>query len=393
MEQPGSRRISRRSLLSLMALGSTGALLAACQGGAPAPAPKPTEAPKPAATAAPAAKPTEAPPAAKAAAGQTPAAPAPAATAAPAAARPAAAFKTLSLRQNWYIGGLHAPFYLGKERGYYVEHGIDLDIGEGAGSAKTVQLVANKSDYFGMADAGSLMLAAAKDAPAKAIMSLLNTSGFGVIFLQESGIKTVQDLEGKRLAVTPGDALTQLWPAVVAANKLNGDSIQLVQMDAAAKPVAVMEKRVDALLGGIDDQFFLIKYKGFEPGQIRFADVGVNTVGISILVHPDALGENPDYIRGFVKATIQAWEEAKKDPDAAVQAALRVKPDLNIESTKDQLMVDISLLPSPNTQGKPIGFGAKEDWENTLQLMKQYRDLQTDKPADFFYTNEFIPNA
>lgn len=382
----GPQRLARRTFLVMLALGSAGSLLAACQ----APAPSPTAAP---------AKPTEAPkPAAPAATGGQAAAPAasPAAagpTAAAAAAKPSGPLKAFSLRQNWYIGGLHTPFYLARERGYYAEQGIDLEIGEGAGSAKTVQLVANKSDTFGMADAGSLMLAAAKDAPAKAIMSLLNTSGFGVIFLKESGIQTIKDLEGKSLAVTPGDALTQLWPAVVAANNLNADKIQLVQMDAAAKPVAVMEKRVDALLGGIDDQFFLIKYKGFEPGQIRFADVGVNTIGMTILVHPDLIKENAEAIRGFVRATIRGWEEAKKDPDAAVQAALKVKPDLNAQSTRDQLMVDISLLESPGTKGKPIGYGAPEEWEQTLQLMKKYRDLQTDKPASFFYTNEFIPGV
>src|SRR5215218_7069125 len=102
MDRSESRQISRRSLLSLMAIGSAGALLAACQGAAPAPAP----------TAAPAPKPTEAPAAA--------AAP----TTAP-AAKSAATLKPFSLRQNWYIGGLHAPFYLGKERGYYAEQGID----------------------------------------------------------------------------------------------------------------------------------------------------------------------------------------------------------------------------------------------------------------------------
>ena len=74
MERSGSGRISRRSLLSLMAVGSAGALLAACQGAAPAPAPapKPTEAPavKPAAqpTAAPAAAAPTTAPAAKSAA-------------------------------------------------------------------------------------------------------------------------------------------------------------------------------------------------------------------------------------------------------------------------------------------------------------------------------------
>ena len=45
----------------------------------------------------------------------------------------------------------------------------------------------------------------------------------------------------------------------------------------------------------------------------------------------------------------------------------------------------------PATEGKPIGWGALSDWEATEKLLKQYRDLETDKPATAFFTNEFLP--
>src|SRR4051812_25558428 len=34
----------------------------------------------------------------------------------------------VSLRLNWYLGGLHVPFYYGKDKGYYAAEGIDLTI-------------------------------------------------------------------------------------------------------------------------------------------------------------------------------------------------------------------------------------------------------------------------
>src|SRR2546427_3658253 len=43
---------------------------------------------------------------------------------------------------NWYTYSEHAPLYLGKERGYFDQEGIDLDIQEGRGSGTTVQAVA-----------------------------------------------------------------------------------------------------------------------------------------------------------------------------------------------------------------------------------------------------------
>src|ERR671919_617378 len=115
----------------------------------------------------------------------------------------------VSFRMNWYLGGLHVPFYYGKDRGFYAVEGIDVTLNEGRGSANTVQVVAAGSDTFGLADSSSVILTASKGADVKSVMSLLNSTGFAVISLASAGIRTPKDLEGKRLAVSPGDPLGQ----------------------------------------------------------------------------------------------------------------------------------------------------------------------------------------
>jgi leucyl-tRNA synthetase len=69
---------------------------------------------------------------------------------------------------------------------------------------------------------------------------------------------------------------------------------------------------------------------------------------------------------------------------------VRAKPDLNRQSTLEQLMVDIELLDSKNSKGR-IGWGAQGDWDQTLANLKNYRELQTDKGWTTFHTNEFVP--
>src|SRR3954463_11752116 len=83
---------------------------------------------------------------------------------------PARAEDKVSFRLNWYPGGFHAPFYLGLERGYYREQGIDLTINPGRGSANTVQVVAAGTDTFGLADSASVMMLASKGADVKTVM-------------------------------------------------------------------------------------------------------------------------------------------------------------------------------------------------------------------------------
>ena len=295
----------------------------------------------------------------------------------------------VSFRMNWYLGGLHVPFYYGKDRGFYAAEGIDVTLNEGRGSANTVQVVAAGSDTFGLADSSSVILTASKGADVKSVVSLLNSTGFAVISMASTGIRTPKDLEGKRLAVSPGDPLGQLFQAVAAVNKLDMSKITLVQVDPAAKVVSVLEKKADALLGGADDQYFLIKQRGIEPAALRFADVGANIVGMTVLTKGELIKTKPDLVRRFVRASIRSWEEAKKNPGAAVDAALKVKPDLNRQSTLDQLMVDIELLDSPNSKGR-IGWGAQADWDQTLTLLKKYRGLETSQPWTAFHTNEFV---
>src|ERR1700712_5951850 len=73
------------------------------------------------------------------------------------------------LMLNWYTYSEHAPLYLGKEKGYYDAEGIDLEIQEGRGSGVTVQAVAAGSATFGYVDVPTMIKAAAKGAPVKAI--------------------------------------------------------------------------------------------------------------------------------------------------------------------------------------------------------------------------------
>jgi NitT/TauT family transport system substrate-binding protein len=303
--------------------------------------------------------------------------------------RAAAQSMAASVRLNWYLGGSHGAYVLGKERGFYAEEGINLTINEGRGSVRSVQLIGSREDDFAMADAGSLMLGASRGIPAKAVMTVVGVSSFCVVARKDSGIATIRDLQGKRLAVTAGDALTALWPAVVAANKLDGNSIRLVMMDAAAKVPAVLEKNVDAVLGGISDQPNLMRQRNVEPVVIPFYDVGVNTIGMSILAHPDTIAQKPDLVRRFVRATAKSYEATLADPAAAAAAVKRMKSDL-VEAT---LLAEVNDSNAGTKQGmttgKRIGWNDPAAWQQTFELMRDYRELKTDMPPTAFYTNDF----
>src|SRR4051812_6830626 len=73
-------------------------------------------------------------------------------------AQSASTLEPAVLRLGWtYIGGF-APLYLGVEKGFFKEQGIDLKIMEGKGTVPSAATVANGTDDFGYFDVGSVSL-------------------------------------------------------------------------------------------------------------------------------------------------------------------------------------------------------------------------------------------
>lgn len=303
---------------------------------------------------------------------------------------PASALDEVSFRLNWQILGMHTPFYYGVEQGFYKDEGIDLKISEGRGGAATAQAIGAKSDTLGFVDGGTTVVSAVRGVPVKTVMSLMNRGIFAVVARADAGIKTPKDLEGKAVAATAGDALTALFPAVVAANNLDRDKIRIVNVDAASKVITVLEKRADALLGSVDAQSFDMESKGVPATLLSYDEMGVPLIGLTVVAHDDTIAGNPDMIRRFIRATRKAYEAAAKDPDAAIAAARKVKPEINPAVAKQQLAISLAHLETANTKGKPMGWGSTDDWNKTVELLKTYQNLVTDKAGDSFFTNAFV---
>jgi NitT/TauT family transport system substrate-binding protein len=129
--------------------------------------------------------------------------------------------KPMKLTLNFLAGGPQAGFMYAKALVLYEKAGIDLTIEEGRGSGTTAQMVATGQTDVGYADAPAAMQLRSKNAPVKIIAPILQTNGFAIISLEDSGIRKPADLVGKRVAVQAGTAQTTLLNAILAANNID----------------------------------------------------------------------------------------------------------------------------------------------------------------------------
>src|ERR1700754_2401881 len=106
---------------------------------------------------------------------------------------PAGAAEAVSLRLDWTLSGYQLPFYWAKEKGHYAAENLNVDIKEGAGSGKTVALMAGQQDDIGLADFMFMSVGVAKGMKLKGLYGLVQDGAWAIISHADAPIRKPQD--------------------------------------------------------------------------------------------------------------------------------------------------------------------------------------------------------
>ena len=315
------------------------------------------------------------------------------------AGTPAVAEDDVRLRLNWMYYGSHAGFALGKDRGYYDEAGIDIDIRSGNGSSSAHRLVANGDSLFAYGSCAAMVSLAAQGAPLVSV-GVIDAMGTEAILVRpDAGVKSIEDLKGKKLLTTANAGVNTFFPLVLKNAGVSEKDINLTVVPDGALVSAYLQGTGDAvgILGGLDDKPAEIKANGGDdPVTFPYSDYGVNQVGYCLSTHADTVKTNPDLVKRFVAATVKAYTQAAANPDAAVESMADIvggsmASDEGKAQSRAVLDVTLGILYSNANTNKVLGMNVPSDWADMLALMKTYNDLETDKTAADFYTNDFLP--
>jgi NitT/TauT family transport system substrate-binding protein len=297
------------------------------------------------------------------------------------------------LRTDFRFNGYATPPALALERGYYRDEGLNVEIGQGQGSSITIQTVASGADTFGLADSATAMLAiASRNIPIKLVSVYNQTAVSGFIYSPDSGFDgKIQSLRGRILISSPGAAeLTLLNPSLASGGlTINDVDLRLVEVNAR---VPLFLRTPGALLMGFATGDLLrVRAQMPNAAYTPFAAYGVITYGTGIIASDATIRTRPDLVKKFVAATAKGWAAAIADQAAAVQAGLKLFPDVDRQLLAEGLRVSIEQqLHTPATMGKPLGWTAESDWSSMSQTLQQFAKM-TPKPASAFYTNDFVP--
>jgi NitT/TauT family transport system substrate-binding protein len=296
----------------------------------------------------------------------------------------------VSFRLDWKPGGQHAPFYLGKERGYYAAEGIDLTIISGSGSADSVKQLGAGSVDLALVDALVLVQAAEQKVPVKSVAAYYQRTPIVLISPKTKPLTSPQQLtSGAKIGSKRASSTSQGLTALLAVNKIDPKRVNLVDIGFGVQPLLVGQ--VDALMGFTMNEAIEAETAGMPVVEMMIANQGVVAYGLTIASGDKFLKAQPEIVRAFLRATRKAIEASAGDGAAAVQAVGKSVSELDAAREAKVLQ---KTLPFWSAQSKTLAsFGSQSaaDWQQTIDTAKRVGLVETAPAVTDVLATGFMP--
>ncbi len=303
----------------------------------------------------------------------------------------------LKMVLNWKYQGPQGMFFLAEDLGYFKAENLDMTIDQGNGSGAAVPLVANGTYDVGFGDINALIELAAKkpdDAPI-AVYVMFNQPPFTVAVKADGPIRTPQDLVGKTLGGAANDGALKLFPAFCRITKIDCSTVKITSLQPNLREQMLMQDQVDGVFGYVNTIRFSARAMGVEDSKIRyinFGDYGMDLYSNAIIVSKKMVRDNPEAVRGLVRAINKATMVALKDPAAAVAAVAKREPLIKIDVERARFDATVhDEMNHPEVARIGLGNVDPDRLKRAIDTIVSVNALPRTPAVDEIFTPAFLP--
>ena len=276
----------------------------------------------------------------------------------------------LNLRLDWKPGAQHAPFYLAKQKGYYAQEGIDLNIISGSGSSDSVKQLGSRAVDAAIVDALVMVQAAEQRVPVKSVAAYYQRSAITAISPKSKPVTSVQQLLGEvKIGAPKASATYQGLTALLSANNLKPEQVKVVDTGFGVQPLLV--KQVDVLMGFTNIQPVELEGAGVPVHEMLIADHGVNAYGLTLASNDEFIARQPGALTGFLRATKKAVLELATARQAGVEAVAKSVPEIDAARELKVLERTFPLWSAKGGDLASFGAQSEQGWQQTIDTAKR----------------------
>jgi len=316
---------------------------------------------------------------------------------------PAAAQTTV--RVGWCaktITSAAAPYAIATKMGWFAKAGIKVQLVPLPGSTDCVKTVATKDVDYSVPSIEPLAIIRPQGVKALNFYTAYQGNIYGIMVPENSPIKTIADLKGKRIGVTSmASAGVIIARALAKENGMNPDTdIKIVVAGEAAQTAALLRSgQVDAL-SQFDTQYALTANAGAKLRPLEQANAAIKHFPSNGFVALEETlktkrEQSVALARGYAMGTVFALA----NPEAAIRILWEVYPQTKATG-KDEataLRDDLATLNARAENWPPAAGGVKKWGENSIENYNKYVDflvangvLKEKIDAKELVTNELI---
>lgn len=305
-------------------------------------------------------------------------------------------------RVNWKftldfaIQASQAPFIVALDKGYYAREGINVTIDRGLGSADALTKVASGAYDLGYADLSAMVEFNVRN-PGRELISVAvvqNVASWCVATLRRENIARPQDLTGKKLGAPPGDGARRLFPVFAKAIGIYPESVEWVNMDFALREPSLIRGSVNAISGGFWALVLNLKTAGVNPNDIvvfNYFEHGAPLYGNAIMTTPALLKQQPEAVRGFLRAFTKGLQDTFNNPAEAVAIIKKYDPLLNENVERERLGLTARYHLTPEVKANGFGVVKPDRLARSIDAVAEAFQLPS-KPKWFdVFTDKYLP--
>ncbi|MCH9755580.1 MAG: ABC transporter substrate-binding protein [Gammaproteobacteria bacterium] len=291
-----------------------------------------------------------------------------------------------TLLLNWRTTPYHTPIILGNYLGFYQEEGVELAIIEPHNPSDVPEIVGTGAVDLGLKAIIHCYAVKGRGFPIKSIGTLLEEPFTGLIYLKSTGIKTFDDLRGKRLGFVGHFGKIMIDDLARRAGfSVNDYETVRIGMNVVD---AIKRDKIDAGIGiGCHHRIELEETCG-DAGMLRIDELaGLGCCcfcSIQIICSEKMLESQSDKVRGFLKATQRAVNYVLDQPELAFEQLCEARPELN-SALQHKIFFNTIAFFTRTLEN------VERDWKK-VHKYAQHLGVITDKiKHDDIYTNAFLP--
>jgi NitT/TauT family transport system substrate-binding protein len=234
--------------------------------------------------------------------------------------------ETTRLVLDWLPNPNHVPIYVGLNKGFFKDEGIDLEIKKIQDPADPIPLVSTGQADLAITYSSYVMRAQKKGASLLPIAILIEEPLNALIYRKDRGVKRIQDLSGKKIGYSSDGSEARLLKTLLELNGIESASLRNLQFDLVG---SLAMGRVDGIYGGYwTIECEQLAFLGIETGYFTMSDLGVpSCYELVIIASKGTKSADPSFVKAFQKALQRSIDYSRENPAEALNLYFAANPD------------------------------------------------------------------